>query len=53
MKFLKGAEFAYQKEYRFVVSSPGHRPVDEAIFVRNTRDLKGIFEPCVHLRTAP
>ena len=53
MQFLKGAEFAYQKEYRFVVSSPGHRPVDEAILVRNTRELKGVFKPYVHLRAAP
>ena len=53
IQFLKDAKFAYQKEYRFVVSSPGYRPVDEAVLVRNTRDLKGVFEQCVHLRAAP
>ena len=45
--FLKRRAFAYQREYRFVVSRLGYRPADEEVFVENTAALRGAFAACV------
>ena len=42
--FFKGRDFEYQEEYRFVVSSPGGRPVNDEFYLRITPDLRSVFE---------
>ena len=50
MEFLSAGPFAYQKEYRFVVSRPGYRPAGEEVFVQNTADLRAALAACVPVR---
>ena len=42
--FFKGEDFGYQNEYRFVVSSPGGRPVEDEFYLRIAPDLRSVFE---------
>lgn len=42
--FFKRTEFEYQKEYRFVVSAPGGRPVEDEFYLNFAPDLRSVFE---------
>ncbi len=44
MRFFKGKAFEDQQEYRFVLSAPGRRPVQDEFFLRITPDLRRMFE---------
>ena len=42
--FFKRKEFEDQKEYRFVVSAPGGRPIDDEFYLTITPELRSVFE---------
>ncbi|MCY4428491.1 MAG: hypothetical protein OXC05_15880 [Halieaceae bacterium] len=42
--FLKGKAFEDQQEYRFVLTVPGGRPVQDEFFLNITPDLRSMFE---------
>ena len=42
--FFKRADFEYQKEYRFVVSAPGGRPVEDVFYLNIAPELRSVFE---------
>lgn len=42
--FFKGKDFEYQKEYRFVVSAPGGRPIEDEFYLRISPELRAKFE---------
>ena len=42
--FFKRKEFENQKEYRFVVSAPGGRPIEDEFYLRITPELRSVFE---------
>ena len=42
--FFKRTKFDYQQEYRFVVSAPGGRPIEDEFYLRVTPDLRSVFE---------
>ena len=42
--FFKRKDLEYQKEYRFVLSDPGGRPIEDEFYLRNTPELRSVFE---------
>lgn len=42
--FFKRKDFEYQNEYRFVLSAPGARPIEDEFFLRIAPDLRSVFE---------
>ena len=42
--FFKRKDFEYQNEYRFVLSAPGGRPIEDEFYLRITPDLRSVFE---------
>ena len=42
--FFKRKEFEDQKEYRFVVSAPGGRPIKDEVYLRVSPELRSVFE---------
>ena len=41
--FFKRTEFEDQREYRFVISAPGGRPVEDEFYLKITPDLRSVF----------
>ena len=42
--FFKRTEFEDQQEYRFVVSAPGGRPIEDEFYLMITPELRSVFE---------
>ena len=42
--FFKRKDLEYQNEYRFVLSAPGARPIEDEFYLRVTPDLRSVFE---------
>ena len=42
--FFKRKDLEYQNEYRFVFSAPGERPIEDEFYLRNTPELRSVFE---------
>ena len=42
--FFKCKKFEDQREYRFIVSAPGGRPIEDAFYMRITSELRSAFE---------
>ena len=43
-RFFKRTEFEDQQEYRFVVSAPGGRPIEDEFYLMITPELRSVFE---------
>ena len=42
--FFKRTQFRDQQEYRFVLSAPGGRPIDEEFHLEISPELRSVFE---------
>lgn len=42
--FFKSRDFEYQDEYRFVLSAPGGRPIEEEFYLRISPEMRCVFE---------